>query len=409
MSMRSTAGGATALTGLFASAARRYWLGVFPRVCIERRRREARAREIPDPLLRSVVVDALRKWGNIEGAAAFAAFVPRRRRAAAMRATACFQAAYNYLDTLSELPVADPSGNGKLLHQALVVALDPSAEHLDYYALSRLRDDGGYLSETIDSCRAALALLPSWSAVAPAARRAAERIVAFQSCNTGELSGDYLALERWGRAHTPRGADLRWWETAAAGGSSMGIYALIAAAARPNVDPAETAAVEAAYFPWIGALHSLLDTFIDAAEDRATGQRSLVGCYASPEEAAARMALLAERSMAAALALKGGRSHALLVAAMASFYLSTPEARTPEAAPVADAVISALGGAAVPAMAVFRLRRRLSRLVPVAPGAPSRRGGAADVVMPAASAAGARRGVVADAVMPAAPTVPVEP
>jgi len=404
--MRSTAGRSAALTGAFASAVRRYWLGVFPRVCIERRRCEARAREIPDPLLRSVVVDALRKWGNIEGAAAFATFVPRRRRAAAVRAMACFQAAYNYLDTLSELPVADPSGNGRLLHQALLVALDPAAEHLDYYALSRLREDGGYLVETIDSCRAALARLPSWLAVAPAARRAAERIVAFQSCNTGELSGDYLALERWGRAHTPRGADLRWWETAAAGGSSMGIYALIAAAARPHLDPSETAAVDAAYFPWIGALHSLLDTFIDAAEDRATGQHSLVGCYASSEEAADRLALLAARATAAARALRGGRSHALLVAAMASFYLSTPEARTPEAAPVTAAVLSALGGAAVPAMAVFRLRLRLRRLVPVAPGAPSRRGGAADVVMPAASGPAARRRGGADVVMP---TAHVEP
>jgi tetraprenyl-beta-curcumene synthase len=408
MSMRSTAGGTAALAGAFASAAGRYWLGVFPRVCIERRRCEARAREIPDPLLRSVVVDALRKWGNIEGAAAFAAFVPGRRRGDAVRAMACFQAAYNYVDTLSELPVGDPSGNGRLLHQALLVALDPSAEHLDYYALHHLSEDGGYLSETIDSCRAALARLPSWPAVAPAARRAVERIVAFQSCNTGELSGDYAALERWGRAHTPRGTDLRWWETAAAGGSSMGVYALIAAAARPNVDPADTAAVEAAYFPWIGALHSLLDTFIDAAEDRATGQRSLVGCYASPEEAAARMALLAERATAAAHALRGGRSHALILAAMAAFYLSTPEARTPLAAPVGAAVLSAMGGAAAPAMAVFRLRRRLHRLLPVAPGAPSRRGGAADVVMPALPGlpGSPSRRAAADVAMP---TAPVEP
>ncbi len=110
--MRTTAGGRAVLTGAFAGAARRYWLGVFPRVCAERRRREARAQEIPDPLLRRVVVDALHKWGNIEGAAAFAAFVPRRRRAAAVRAMVCFQAAYNYLDMLTELPNTDPRPTG---------------------------------------------------------------------------------------------------------------------------------------------------------------------------------------------------------------------------------------------------------------------------------------------------------
>jgi tetraprenyl-beta-curcumene synthase len=383
--MSSTAGGRAALAGSFAGAARRYWLGVFPRVCAERRRREARAQEIPDQMLRQVVVDALHKWGNIEGASAFAAFAPRRHRAAAARAMVCFQAAYNYLDMLSELPNTDPVANGRLLHRALLVALDPAAEHLDYYAHHHLQEDGGYLRETVDGCRAALAQLPSYAAVAPAALRAAERIVAFQSCNTGEVQGDYLALERWARAHTPKGTGMRWWETAAAGGSSLGIYALIAAAAEPRVDPGEIAAMETAYFPWIGSLHSLLDNLIDAAEDYATGQRSLVGCYASPCDAATRMGMLAERSMQAAGALPG-RRHTLVLAAMASFYLCTPEARAPEAAPVADAVLEALGEPARLAMTVFHSRLALRRLAPSAPGAPARRSGGAEVVMPAPAA-----------------------
>jgi tetraprenyl-beta-curcumene synthase len=379
--MSSTAGGRVALAGSFAGAARRYWLGVFPGVCAERRRREARAQEIPDQMLRQVVVDALRKWGNIEGASAFAAFAPRRHRAAAARAMVCFQAAYNYLDMLTELPNTDPVANGRLLHRALLVALDPEAEHLDYYAHHHLQEDGGYLRETVDGCRAALAQLPSYATVAPAALRAAERIVAFQSCNTGEVQGDYLALERWARAHTPKGTGMRWWETAAAGGSSLGIYALIAAAAEPRVDPEQIAAIEAAYFPWIGSLHSLLDNLIDAAEDYATGQRSLVGCYASPCDAATRMGMLAERSSQAAQALPG-RRHTLVLAAMASFYLCTPEARAPEAAPVADAVLQALGEPARLAMTVFHSRLALRRLAPSAPGAPARRGGGAEVVMP---------------------------
>lgn len=380
--MDTKAGRRTALVGSFTGAAGRYWLGVFPRVCAERRRREARAGEIPDELLRRVVVDALHKWGNIEGASAFAAFVPRRRRAAAVRAMACFQAAYNYLDMLTELPNTDPVANGRLLHRALLVALDPDAEHLDYYAHHHRREDGGYLAETVDGCRAALAQLPSYAAVAPAARRAAERIVAFQSCNTGEVQGDYLALERWARAHTPPGSGLRWWETAASGGSSLCIYALIAAAAEPRVDPAEIAAIEEAYFPWIGALHSLLDNLIDAAEDYATGQRSLVGCYASPRDAATRMGILTEHSLEAAAALPG-RRHVLVLAAMASFYLSTSEARAPAAAPVTDAVLRALGDPAALSMLVFRWRLRLRRLAPTALGGPARRGGGAEVVIPA--------------------------
>ncbi len=366
----------------FVGAARRYWLGVFPRVCLERRRRRARASRIPDALLRRTALDAQRKWGNVEGAAAFAAFVPSRQRAAAARAMTCFQAAYNYLDMLGEQPCANPAANGRRLHSALLVALDPDARHLDYYEHSSQREDGGYLREILDACRAALVTLPSYSALAPAALRAAERIVEFQSCNTGELRGDLAALERWARAETPPGEDLRWWETAAAGGSSLGVYALIALAAEPTFERSFDAvtAVQDAYFPWIGALHSLLDNLVDVAEDRATGQHNLIGLYASPREAAARMGRLTERSLHAARALPDARGHTLVLAAMASFYLSTPEAATPAALPVARAVLEALDGPADLAMLVFRARLRLRGFLPG-----SRRRGArgAEIVMPA--------------------------
>jgi tetraprenyl-beta-curcumene synthase len=380
------------LAASFAGAARRYWLGVFPRVCVERRRRRARALRIPDPLLRATALEAQRKWGNIEGAAAFAAFVPRRRRTAAMRAMASFQSAYNYLDLLGEQPSSDPVANGRRLHQALLVALGgvgTESTHLDYYEHHQPRhEDGGYLEEIIDACRAALARLPSYAAVAPAAQRAAERIVEFQSCNTGERQGDLAALERWARAQTPPGSDLRWWEAAAAGGSSLGVYALIALAAQPSPGDPRAAvglagmveAVEMAYFPWIGALHSLLDNLVDATEDRATGQHSLIGCYDSPQDAAARMGLLTERSLCAARSLPDGRAHTLMLAAMASFYLSTPEASTPEALPVAKAVLGALDGPADLTMLVFRLRLRARGLLPSAPGGRSR---GAEPVMPA--------------------------
>jgi tetraprenyl-beta-curcumene synthase len=360
--------GRVALAASFAGAAWRYWLGVFPRVCAERRRCHARALAIPDPLLRRVALESLCKWGNVEGAAAFAAFVARRHRGAATRAMMCLQAAYNYLDMLGEQPSADPAANGRMLHRALLVALDPGASHLDHYAHSPHREDGGYLRELLERSRTALAQLPSYGAIAPAALRAAERIVEFQSCNTGERQGDLRALERWARAATPPGSDLRWWEVAAAGGSSLCVYALIALAADPAPDPRSVALVADAYFPWIGALHSLLDNLVDATEDRATGQHSLIGAYASPGEAAARMRLLTERSLGAAAALPGARGHTLTLAAMASFYLCAPEASTPQALPVTRAVLDALDGRAAPAMLVFGARSRARRLAHSARG-----------------------------------------
>ncbi|HEV3318562.1 MAG TPA: DUF2600 family protein [Solirubrobacteraceae bacterium] len=380
MEMPAEGDGRIALAASFAGASRRYWLGVFPSVCLERRRRRVRALEISDPLLRRVALESQCKWGNVEGAAAFAAFAPRRHRRAAARAMMCLQEAYNYLDVLGEQPSSEPAANGRRLHQALLVALDPGASHVDYYAHCPQREDGGYLREIVDCSRAALAALPSYSAVAPTALRAAERIVEFQSCNTGERQGDLRALERWAHAATPPGSDLRWWEVAAAGGSSLCVYALIALAADPELEESAPAAVADAYFPWIGALHSLLDNLVDATEDRATGQHSLIGAYASPQEAAVRMGRLAERSLGAAAALPGGRGHTLMLAAMASFYLCTPEASTPQALGVTRAVLDTLDGPATMAMVVFRARLAVRRLAPLAPG---RRAHGAELVIPA--------------------------
>ena len=347
------------LVGVFTAAALRYWLTVFPGVAHQLARWRRRADGIADPVLRDLALDALHKSGNIEGAAAFATFVPRSHRKLVLRAVVAFQTAYNYLDLLTEQP--GPAANARRLHEALLVALDPAAAHLDYYEYNAQHDDDGYLSEIVEACRGALGVLPSYAAVAPSARRAAERIVEFQSCNTGELQGDLAALERWARAATPPGEDLRWWETAAAGGSSLYVYALIALAAERDLDASlqTIAAVKDAYFPWIGALHSLLDNLVDVAEDRATGQHNLIGLYASPQEAATRMGRLAERSLHAARELPGD-GDSLILAAMASFYLSTPDASLPAARPVARAVLDVLGKPAALAGLVFRLRRLAS-------------------------------------------------
>jgi tetraprenyl-beta-curcumene synthase len=350
------------LGGVFAAATVRYWLIVFPSVCRELRRLRQRAGEIPDGVLRELALDALDKRGNIEGAGAFAAFAPASRRHAVIRGLVAFQAAYNYLDMLAEQPSADAIDNGHRLHQALLVAVDPTATHLDYYERCPWREDGGYLADMVEESHAALGELPSYAAVAPAAGRAAARIAAFQSLHLSRVQGDHEALESWGRAQTPAGRGLQWWETAAAGGSSLGVFALITLAAEPAVRPADVAAVEEAYFPWIGALHSLLDNLVDRCEDEQMGQRSLVGYYSSPQDAAERMKGLAIRARSLARGLGGDPRYTIVLAGMASYYLSMPEASEPDVLPVSREILDAIGGPVRAALAIFRARRFVDRL-----------------------------------------------
>ncbi|MGO9322239.1 MAG: DUF2600 family protein [Solirubrobacteraceae bacterium] len=348
-----------ASTGSFVQLACRYWVDVFPLVCREARFWTDRAARIPDPLLRRVALESLRaKRGNIEGAGAFAALVSRPQRAHVVRMLVAWQAAYDYVDTLAEQPNADQEANGRQLHLALLAALEPGPRHGDYYSHSGHEDDGGYLEHLVDAVRGAFGVLPSSGAVAAPVQRAAVRIISYQSLN----HHDQLALARWAHAETPAGSDLYWWETAAAGASSLAVLALLATAPDPDASTSHIAAIERAYFPWIGALHTLLDSLVDLQEDADAGQRSLLAHYASTEDAAVRMQMLASRSLRTARTLPLGRQHTLILAAMASLYLSAPEAASATAAVVSKSIIETLGPLVNPSMAVLGARRAARRI-----------------------------------------------
>jgi tetraprenyl-beta-curcumene synthase len=349
----------------FWGAATRYWLGIFPQVAYEVRHWRRQAQRIPDPVLRGHALDTQRsERGNLEGAAAFAVLVPRSHRTKVVRASLAFQIAYDYLDTLAEQPCRDPVANSRRLHLALLSALDATATQPDYHELISCgsHDDDGYVESLVMACREALAELPSYPVVEAAAIRAVRRMVAYQSLNHNPC-GETQALARWASSLTPPGTGLRWWETAAGAASSLTLFPLIAAAARPMLDVDEMAATERAYFPWIGALNLLLDSFIDQVADFESGHHSLVDHYDSLEQAAERLGVIAARAMQATESVPESTQHALILAAMTSFYLSAPAAATPEAGIVSQHVLAAMDSLAAPAMMVLRARRRAGRVI----------------------------------------------
>lgn len=383
----------------FARLAIVYWTGVYPRVCAHVGRWERRAARIPDVELRRTALASLReKRSNIDGAAAFAALAPRAWRGRMTLALSAFQATYNLLDLLGEQPSPDPVADGRRLHEALLYALHGGNDDdragkgplagrqlaeesrtegslaegplaggpLDWYEHHPLDDDGGYLNELLGECRQALGGLPSFAVAAPAAREAAGRIVAFQSLNLSRQQGDHAALEQWARAATPAGSGLRWWETAAAAGSSLAVYALLVAATERDLQERDAQALGRAYFPWVGGVHSLLDNLIDKREDEAAGHRSLLEYY-DPERAAQRLRWLTERAVSAVAGLPKGERHTVVLVAMIASYLSHPQAQAPELAPARRAVLEAAGPLVNATLLVFRLRALLGGARAAAP------------------------------------------
>jgi hypothetical protein len=117
-----------------------------------------------------------------------------------------------------------------------------------------------------------------------------------------------------------------------------------------------------AYFPWIGALHTLLDSLVDEQEDEMTHQHCLIRLYSSREEAAGRIQILVARARRQALALVDGECHMMILAAMVSFYLSLPQATGLSAQLSGQRALATLGDYARPPMLVLRTKTRVSRI-----------------------------------------------
>ncbi len=346
----------TARTAIaFASAARRYWLGIFPIARNEIRRLRHRAADIPNPVLRGLALDAqLRKSTSLEGAAAFATFVPLRRRVAITKLLVDLQCIFDYADTLMEQSNDNPAANASQLHNALLVALQPDQPHLDYYQYYTRQDDGGYLVGLIDACRTLIRELPSYGLVNEVVLEHASRIVFYQSHINLACELDYPRLERWA-AEEICGGDLNWWEIGAACGSSLALFAHIAAAANPVLTAREVELVEGLYWPWEDALHTMLDSLVDRAEDRETGQPNLLNHYTSQEEMTERLGLLAGET--AKRAHEVAPHHRLILAGMVALYLSDEQAWIDSARPASERVLAATGTLARPALLLLRARR----------------------------------------------------
>jgi tetraprenyl-beta-curcumene synthase len=239
----------------------------------------------------------------------------------------------------------------------LVVAVQPPASHPDYYAEHQSSADGEYLCALVDTARSAFQRLPSRAATAAGACRAAQRIANYQALHHAK---SHEALAIWSDAEAPAGANLLWWETSAATASSLPALAMIAAASNPHLDANDAVALEAAYWPWASALHTLLDCLIDLPEDIASGQPSLLS-YANTKQIAARMQDLVTQTSRRMQRLPQPHQHAILIVGMTSLYLTAPEAYLPIARPITEGILAEIGSIAWPALAIMRLRRATIR------------------------------------------------
>ncbi len=300
-----------------------------PAVASEVRAWRLRASTIPEPEIRGDALSSLaNKRGHTDGAALFT-ILPRAREPGLLCLLVAYEIAWDFLDTVNERGADAGQVNGKQLHLALVDALDPCAPIADYYRHHQWRDDGGYLPALVDACRRHCQRLPSYDRV-----RSAILVEAFRAQVLG-INHELDPLRRdadlrsWAARAFPGRRESTWYELSGAASASLTIHALLALASEPIDSDAPVEQVRDAYFPWISAATTMLDSYVDGTEDATNGDHSYVAHYPSSTLAAQRIGQLVERGLREAHALPDGECHALIAACMVAMYLSKDSARTP--------------------------------------------------------------------------------
>jgi tetraprenyl-beta-curcumene synthase len=289
-----------------------------------------RALTIPDAPIREDALSSIdRKRGHTDGAALFW-ILPPRRDMNLLRLLVTYELIWDFLDSLNEHGACEGTTNGRQLHKALVEALDPAAPISDYYRYHPWREDGGYLRTLVETCRSGCASLPSYGRVRPYVLVEAERAQVLALNHDTDPSCRDEALKAWAARECSEERRLTWFELSGAASASMTIHAFLALAAQRACTDAEVRQTRAVYFPWMSAATTMLDSYVDQAEDELNGDHRYISHYEDEALAGERVRDLVTRSAREARRLRNGHRHAVIAACMVAMYLSKDSARTPE-------------------------------------------------------------------------------
>ena len=314
-----------------------------------------RAELIPHPEVRTnALLTLTRKRSYLDGAALFW-ILPERRDPRLLSLLVSFQVGADFLDQASEAGVAARGRSGGNLMPAFSDAVDLDAPPVgDYYADHPWDGDGGYLRDLVAAARTACARLPGYGATRALLAEEARRARALELVHEPEAGRRDLELRTLAREWD---ADGPWWfEQAAGSASALTVIVLLALAGDPTTTDEDRRAAVRAY-RWVGALSTMLDSYVDQAEDAASGEWSAVARYPDATVATERIGYLIDRSLREVRGLRNGERHAVIVSSMIALFLSRDSARSGPLAASTHELIAAGGTLTRRLVPVLRLWR----------------------------------------------------
>lgn len=287
----------------------------------------------------------------------FYSIYPAVRTEEFIRFTVALQTISDYLDNLCDRAGILDEAAFRQLHYAMTDALDPVAPHHEYYAYYPFRQDGGYLDQLVSTCQEILHRLPAYHCIR-------QPLLYFASLYSSLQTYKHIRLEireshmlRWLKTENTI-PELSPWEFAAATGSTLGMFMLVAAAYHPELTAADALAIRQAYFPWISGLHIQLDYLIDQAEDAANDDLNFIFYYNTPQEACQRLQLFYRQAL-----LHAGQTNSpifakTIVRGLLALYLSDTKTKAPDIAQTKSGLLSHADASTMLLYHLCRLLRR---------------------------------------------------
>ncbi|QCT03489.1 hypothetical protein E6C60_2777 [Paenibacillus algicola] len=298
---------------------------ILPEVSAELGKWRRDAEQIPDDELRSQALASIdTKRFHCQGGAVYAAAnLPEKHILIPL--IVAYQTISDYLDNLCDRSTSLDPKDFRQLHQSMLDAVTPDKALEDYYAYRSEKEDGGYLTRLVMTCREAISQLQGYEAARPYIMDLASLYTDLQVHKHIHPEQREAALLEWWSIHAHRTPHLRWNEFAAATGSTLGVFMLFLAASDPFLDDQDASSIHAAYFPNVCSLHIMLDYLIDQDEDRIGGDLNFCNYYDDAEAMLSRLTSIVEWARKDVAAIPSAGFHRMIIEGLLALYLSDPK------------------------------------------------------------------------------------
>ncbi len=241
-----------------------------------------------------------------------------------LRFIIAYQTISDYLDNLCDRSTSRDPADFRALHESMLqaVSLETPDTDTNYYRFHKEQNDGGYLRELVRTCREVLKNLPDYRNISKVMSELSALYCDLQTAKHSPRNERVARLQVWFENYSCQFPGLRWYEFAAGTGSTLGIFCLAAYAAAGACSSEMAQQIKQAYFPWVQALHILLDYLIDQEEDRLGGDLNFCSFYPNPEDMTSRLVYFFNQAEAGANHLPDARFHHLINRGLIGIYLS---------------------------------------------------------------------------------------